>query len=101
MILIEVDLEPGRSSSANPFRANKGQVQILFLLIMLLMLMLMLMLMLRLMLMLTMFRVVGKGRQKEKSNSLSPRRLSVRFHFSLFLSLSWLLQKSRRESLCC
>ena len=29
MILIEDDLEPGRSSSANPFRASKGQVQIL------------------------------------------------------------------------
>ena len=29
MILIEGDLEPGRSSSANPFRANKVQVQIL------------------------------------------------------------------------
>ena len=30
-IFIEDDLEPGRSSSANPFRANKGQVQILML----------------------------------------------------------------------
>ena len=26
MILIEGDLEPGRSSSANPFRANKVQI---------------------------------------------------------------------------
>ena len=90
-VFIEDDLEPGRSSSANPFRASKGQVQPLILIydwcwsfgvdwlwenvrtppkrrrycIR------------------TMFRLVGKGRQKENSNSRSPRHLSVRFDFSL------------------